>query len=123
MCDAKRNFRLPAGEPWTTKNFVALSPFSNQDIQVKTTVDTGGKKYGVARVENLSSMVELEVIFSTEDGRFSPGDRVLVSGDLSRSPWAAPTVVQDFNGRRYMIAPVEIVRVVLPPKKAPEVVP
>jgi hypothetical protein len=92
----------------TMNKKVAVSPFP--DMSVKTSAQGQGA-VKVGRIENKVKLVELSVVFPSEDGRFMSGYKVLVRGDLYLQSWAKE--IQEFDGCQYILVPESFVEALI----------
>lgn len=91
---------------------IAVEPFP--DMSVKTTAQGQGT-VKVARIENKVGLTRLRVLFPTEDGRFLPGQTVLVRSDLFLQPWAKERhQLGDLNKTEFILLPEGNVEAVIP---------
>jgi hypothetical protein len=91
----------------TTKN-VAVEPFP--DMSIKTTAQGAGT-VKVVRIENKVTLTRLYVVFPSEDGRFSPGDGVLVRSDLFVQPFAKER--HELDGKSFILLPENYVEAII----------
>lgn len=92
----------------TMNKKVAVSPFP--DMSVKTSAQGQGA-VKVGRIENKVKLVTLSVLFPSEDGRFAPGSKILVRGDLYLQSWAKE--IQEFDGHQYILVPENFVEALI----------
>jgi hypothetical protein len=93
---------------FTTKGRVATAPFA--DMSVKTAL-LGAGPVKVARIENKVTLARLKVVFPSEDGRFSPGQTLLVRSSLYTAMWAKE--IQEHEGVQFILVPDDKVEVVV----------
>jgi hypothetical protein len=91
-------------EMFTTNKIIAVEPMPAKSI--KQTVMKGGL-IGVAQKVEL---IGLKVILPSEDGRFLPGMKVYVRGDLSVESFSAN--IQEIEGVTFILLPENYIQLV-----------
>lgn len=92
----------------TVNKKVAVAPFGDMSIKTST---QGAGTVKVARIDNKVTLTRLRVMFSSEDGRFNPGDEVMVRSDLYVQPWAKEH--HEFEGKTFMLLPENYVEAII----------
>ena len=87
---------------------IPCTPF--EDMSVKKSVEGQGT-IKVARIENQKALVGLKVLARSLDVPVSPGDTILVRGDLFAMPWAKE--VHELDGVKYILVPFDRVEAIL----------
>lgn len=82
----------------TYNGFVATTPFSETHVKMKIS-------QGFATVEQRGTLHELEVLFDTEDYKFSKGDKVYLTGDAMKHTYATQRIL--LGDKVCILVPVE----------------
>ena len=95
---------------YTQNKQVAVTPFPTRSIE--QTVLKGGL-IGVAQKVRLT---ELTVVLPTEDGKFRPGMRVFVRGDLAVQEFSAN--IHEIEGKTFILLDDNKIQLVIDPENA-----
>ena len=91
-------------EPKTTNRRVAAEPIV--DLAAKSLI-----KGGMAYIENKVSLLELKLVFGSDDGPYEAGDSIVIHGDNgTRSAWARDVLTM--GDKKFILVPFEAILMV-----------